>query len=191
MRARHVGRGSRLRVVITDGRGRPVASGGLGPWLERAAPRRARGVVSVALVEDRFIRRLNRQHRGKDVATDVLSFPHGPQAPGPRPQAPGPRPRRGGATRSLGPGAYRLRPNRPGPVLGDLAIATGVARRQAREHGHAWTVELRILALHGLLHLLGYDHETDRGRMARAEARLGRRAGLPAALIARTPRPPR
>lgn len=190
MRARHVDRGSRLRVVITDGHGRPVASGGLGPWLERAAPRRARGVVSVALVEDRVIRRLNRQHRGKDVATDVLSFPDRPHATGPRPhlvrpQAAGPRPQRGRAS-VLGPGAFGQ-----GPVLGDLAIATGVARRQAREYGHAWTVELRILALHGLLHLLGYDHETDRGRMARAEARLGRRAGLPAALIARTPRPPR
>ena len=183
MRARHVGRGSRLRVVITDARGRPVASGGLGPWLERAAPRRARGVVSVALVEDRVIRQLNRTHRGKNVATDVLSFP---SRSGPRPQAQGPRTERDSARDFLGPGA-----SFPGAFLGDLAIATGVARRQAREHGHALTVELRILALHGLLHLLGYDHETDRGRMARAEARFGRRAGLPAALIARTPRPRR
>ena len=51
-------------------------------------------------------------------------------------------------------------------------IAAGVATRQAREHGHAVGTELRVLALHGLLHLLGYDHETDEGRMARAEARL-------------------
>ena len=158
MRARHVGRGSRLRVVITDAQGRPVASGGVGRWLERAAPPAARGLVSIALVDDRVSRRLNREHRGKDMATDVLSFPVGPQAPGPR------------------------------PVLGDLAIATGVARRQAREHGHALNTELRILALHGLLHLLGYDHEQDDGRMAKAEARLSRRAGLPPALIARAPR---
>jgi probable rRNA maturation factor len=158
MRARHVGRGSRLRVVITDAQGRAVASGGVGRWLERAAPPTARGLVSIALVDDRVSRRLNREHRGKDMATDVLSFPFGPQARGPR------------------------------PFLGDLAIATGVARRQAREHGHALNTELRILALHGLLHLLGYDHEQDDGRMARAEARLSRRAGLPPALIARTPR---
>jgi probable rRNA maturation factor len=179
MRARHVQRGSRLRVAITDARGRPVASGGLGRWLERAAPRTARGLVSVALVTDGEIRRLNREHRGKDVPTDVLSFPV-------RPQALGPRPHRDAALASPGPRALS-----PGPLLGDLAIATGVARRQAREHGHALTVELRVLALHGLLHLLGYDHETDRGRMARTEARLGRRAGLPAALIGRTPRPHR
>jgi probable rRNA maturation factor len=175
MRARHVrGRSRRLRVAITDAHGRPVASAGLGPWLERAAPSRARGDVSIALVNDGAIRRLNREHRGKDVATDVLSF---------RPQASGPRPKH--AEVSVRSGARCLA---PGAFLGDLAIATGVARRQAREHGHALGIELRILALHGLLHLLGYDHETDRGRMARTEARLGRRAGLPAVLIGRASR---
>ncbi len=55
MRARHVGRGSRLRVVITDAQGRPVASGGVGRWLERAAPPTARGLVSIALVDDRVM----------------------------------------------------------------------------------------------------------------------------------------
>lgn len=75
------------------------------------------------------------------------------------------------------------------PVLGDIVIATGAAARQAREHGHAMGTELRVLALHGLLHLLGYDHEADRGRMARAEARLRRKGGLPVGLIARTRRP--
>jgi probable rRNA maturation factor len=158
MRARHVDRGSRLRVVITDAQGKPVASGGVGRWLERAAPRTVRGLVSIAFIDDRVSRRLNRVYRGKDVATDVLSFP------------------------------ARLGTDRPAPFLGDLAIATGVARRQAREHGHALNTELRILALHGLLHLLGYDHEKDDGRMARVEARLSRRAGLPTALIARAPR---
>ena len=177
MRARHVrGRSRRLRVAITDARGRPVASAGLAAWLERAAPARARGEVSVALVNDAAIRRLNREHRGKDVATDVLSFPARPQTSGPRPR---------GNRSALGPGAWDLGPDL---VLGDLAIATGVARRQAQEHGHALGIELRILALHGLLHLLGYDHETDRGRMARTEARLGRRAGLPAVLTGRASR---
>lgn len=73
-------------------------------------------------------------------------------------------------------------------LLGDIAIATGVAARQARRLGHSETTELRILALHGLLHLLGYDHETDTGAMARAEDRLRRKAGLPAGLIARAAR---
>ena len=70
--------------------------------------------------------------------------------------------------------------------LGDIAIARGMARRQARRLGHSVKAELRVLALHGLLHLLGYDHEHDAGRMARAEARLRRRAGLPLGLIARS-----
>lgn len=81
-------------------------------------------------------------------------------------------------------------PSGPGgdPSLGDIVIATGVARRQARAARHAFGTELRVLALHGLLHLLGYDHETDGGQMARLEARLRRRLGLPAGLIERTTR---
>jgi probable rRNA maturation factor len=70
--------------------------------------------------------------------------------------------------------------------LGDLAIARGVARRQARAFGHPLQVELRILALHGLLHLLGYDHERDHGEMRAVEERLRRHSGLPAGLVART-----
>jgi probable rRNA maturation factor len=73
-------------------------------------------------------------------------------------------------------------------ALGDIVIATGVARRQAREQGHSLATEYRVLALHGLLHLLGYDHESDDGAMRRTEERLRRRAGLPAGLIARTAR---
>ena len=69
--------------------------------------------------------------------------------------------------------------------LGDVVIAAGVAQRQAKAAGHALRTELRILALHGLLHLLGYDHETDDGRMARVEARLRRRGGLREGLIER------
>jgi probable rRNA maturation factor len=77
-------------------------------------------------------------------------------------------------------------------VLGDIVIARGVTRRQAREHGHSFQTELRILALHGLLHLIGYDHENvkDAGRMRRAEERLRRKGGLPAGLIARDPGSP-
>ena len=70
-------------------------------------------------------------------------------------------------------------------LLGDVVIARGVARRQARGAGHDLPTELRVLALHGLLHLLGYDHEHDGGRMARLEARLRRKGGLREGLIER------
>jgi probable rRNA maturation factor len=74
-----------------------------------------------------------------------------------------------------------------GEGLGDIVIATGVARRQALKAGHSYQTELRVLALHGLLHLLGYDHDhpEDNGRMARVEARLRRKGGLKAGLIER------
>lgn len=152
----------RLRVSVTDGRGGTVRDGGLGRWLAAAAPPRARGDVAIALVSDRRMRTLNRSYRRKDYATDVLSFPAEPT------------PGVAGRERSLG----------------DLVIATGVAARQAREAGHSVQTELRILALHGLLHLLGYDHEApnDKGRMKRAEARLLKQAGVNAGLIARATR---
>ena len=73
-------------------------------------------------------------------------------------------------------------------LLGDIVIATGVARRQAREAGHSYAAELKVLALHGLLHLLGYDHHdpADEGRMARLETPAAApRAGLRAGLIER------
>ena len=70
--------------------------------------------------------------------------------------------------------------------LGDIVIASGVARRQAREAGHSIQTELRVLALHGLLHLLGYDHEHDDGQMARLEHRLRVRGGLREGLIERS-----
>ena len=70
-------------------------------------------------------------------------------------------------------------------VLGDIVIARDVAKRQAREAGHSETTELRVLALHGLLHLLGYDHERDSGTMDRIERRLRRQGGLREGLIER------
>jgi probable rRNA maturation factor len=164
-----------LTVLVTDALGRPRAAHGLDVWLTDAVPRRADGILSIALVSDRAIRHLNRQFRGVDRATDVLSFPQE------RLLAPGPRPK-GKTSRKTRPGAWG-----PGPLLGDIAIATGVARRQARQQGHSLRTELRVLALHGVLHLLGYDHEADRGRMQRVEERLRRRAGLPSGLIARGP----
>lgn len=104
----------------------------------------------MALVSDRRIASLNRQFRGYEQPTDVLSFPA--EAP---------------------------------PYLGDIVIARGVARRQARRVGHSLAAELRVLALHGLLHLLGYDHEQDDGQMARFERRLRRKGGLVEGLIER------
>lgn len=147
----------RLRVIVTDGRGRPVRDGGLGRWLASVAPARARGEVAVALAGDAHVRELNRRYRRKNRPTDVLSFPadSSPSADTP---------------------------------LGDIVIATGVAKRQAREAGHSQQTELRVLALHGLLHLLGYEHEADgaAARMARMEARLRRKGGLRAGLIERS-----
>jgi probable rRNA maturation factor len=134
-------------AVVTAGR---LRAPGLARWLESVAPARARGDVTVAVVADRRVQALNRQYRGKDRPTDVLSFPAG----------------------------------EPGQ-LGDVVIANGVARRQAAAAGHAIGTELRLLALHGLLHLLGYDHERDDGRMARLERRLRRAGGLREGLIER------
>jgi probable rRNA maturation factor len=153
----------RLRVLVADERGRPVAVPGLAAWLRRVAPARARGVVSIALVSDRRVRSLNRTYRRKDYATDVLSFPN----PSGRPNSSNPQ------------------SPIPNPLLGDIVIARGVARRQAREAGHSERTELRVLALHGLLHLLGYDHERDQGRMLRVERRLRRKGGLREGLIER------
>jgi probable rRNA maturation factor len=142
-----------IKVEITDAEGRRLRSQALARWLETHAPARARGTVVIAMISDARMRKINKQFRRKDYATDVLSFP------------------------SLMPGS-----------LGELAIATGVTRRQAREAGHSEATEARVLALHGLLHLLGYDHETDHGEMRRAEERLRKRARLPLGLIRRETR---
>jgi probable rRNA maturation factor len=111
------------------------------------------GEVEVLLAGDRTLRRLNREYRGKDKATDVLSFP---------------------AAEDLA-GAHG----------GDLAISLDTAKRQAEEHGHTLRDEVRVLLLHGLLHLSGMDHETDRGEMAEREGALRAKLRLPNGLIER------
>src|SRR6186713_1369167 len=130
--------------------GQARAARGLGAWLSKIAPAAAKGDLSIAIVSDRRMRALNRQFRGKDKVTDVLSFPSDERG-----------------------------------FMGDIVVAAGVATRQAKDAGHSVQTELKVLALHGLLHLLGYDHETDDGKMALAEARLRKKAGLREGLIER------
>jgi probable rRNA maturation factor len=164
--------GTRLRVSVVDASGRPLRLAALAGWLARTAPRRVRGAVTIALVSDRRVRSLNRQYRGIDRPTDVLSFPSFARDD----------------TRSVPTGALRAKmgwSNNGVPFLGDVVIARGVAARQARAAGHDERTEWRVLALHGLLHLLGYDHDRDRGEMRRVETRLRRRGGLDAGLIER------
>jgi probable rRNA maturation factor len=138
-----------------DGRGLAVRADRLRRWLVEAAPRSARGELALVLVSDQKMRSLNLKFRGVDRVTDVLSFPLcGDET--------------SIASRSAGE-----------RYLGDVVIATGVAARQARNAGHRLGIELRILALHGLLHLLGYDHESDNGEMTRLEVKLRRLGGIP------------
>lgn len=108
------------------------------------------------LTGDSELRRLNRRFLERDYPTDVLSFPgHAPNR------------------QSLA------------DPLGEIAISVDRTRQQAAEHGHGVEDEIGILMLHGLLHLVGYDHERDRGRMAAAERRWRQRLGLPSGLIER------
>ena len=147
-----------LQITVCARDGRPARAPGLARWLAATAPARTCGTVTIVLTGDAAMRRLNREWRGVDRATDVLSFPADDDGPRVRGQA---------------------------RHLGDIVIATGVARRQAAAARHAYGTELKVLALHGLLHLLGYDHETDEGQMRRVEARLRRKGGLDAGLIER------
>jgi probable rRNA maturation factor len=147
--------------------------------------------LTVALVSDAQIARWNRAYRGKNQPTDVLSFP----ADGPRPHSAYQK-RRGARTpRRSSSAAKSKRSNAnsstsftsftsslsslsSNPYLGDIAIAPAVARRNALRFGRTFDQEMRILILHGMLHLMGYDHETDNGQMDRRENRLRRALGL-------------
>jgi probable rRNA maturation factor len=108
----------------------------------------AKGEISVLLTNSRHMRELNRRFRGKDRATDVLSFP-----------------------RVDG---------------GDIAICLEIARQNADRYEHSVSQELKILLLHGMLHVAGYDHETDNGEMAEREVTLRSRLKLPTTLIGRS-----
>jgi probable rRNA maturation factor len=119
---------------------------------------RLRGKVTVLLTTDAGIRGLNRRFRGKNKATDVLSFPAANQ---------------------------RVSESASQRVAGDIAISVPTAQRQAEEQGHTLGDEIKVLMLHGLLHLAGYDHEADNGQMARRERQLRTKLGLPLGLIER------
>jgi probable rRNA maturation factor len=116
----------------------------------------------ILITGDAELRRLNRDFRGKDYPTDVLSFPA-----------------------IVGQASACQRPLAGASFLGDIAISLARARAQAREFGHAIEQEIQILMLHGVLHLMGHDHETDSGAMARAEKRWRAKLGLPNGLIER------
>jgi probable rRNA maturation factor len=113
------------------------------------------GEFSVLLTGDERLRALNLQFRGKDKATDVLSFPALQQAAN-------------------------------GGQGGDLAVSLEIASLQAAAYGHSLQIEVKILILHGLLHLAGYDHERDQGQMRRREIRLRKQFALPAGLVERS-----
>lgn len=112
-------------------------------------PSRAAG-VTVAFVSDRTISELNRMWRHKRGPTDVLSFPAAPES----------------------------FEESEGSSLGDVVISVERAAAQAKDNGLKLDAELAQLILHGLLHLCGYDHETDKGEMNRLELRLRRRLGI-------------
>ena len=120
-----------------------------------------RGAVNVLVTSSLELRALNRRFLGKDKPTDVLSFVPDPYMPG----------------------GYGF--------AGDIAISVEIARQNARRLRHSAAQEIKILALHGVLHLAGYDHESDHGVMASKEAALRRSLGLPGGLIERHGRPGR
>ncbi|HET7707895.1 MAG TPA: rRNA maturation RNase YbeY [Thermoanaerobaculia bacterium] len=107
--------------------------------------------VSIAFVDDDAMKNLNRQFRHKNKTTDVLTFP---------------------ADETYGD------PNRRGRPLGDIVICVDQARRQAHDERHSLATEVRYLILHGMLHALGYDHETDEGEMDKLEVELRGLVGL-------------
>jgi probable rRNA maturation factor len=136
----------------------------------RLAPRS----LTVALVTDAQMKRWNRAYRGKNRPTDVLSFPADVSQAEPATTRKHRQPRPARGTRATHLTASRS----ASAYLGDIAIAPAVARRNAQRFGRAFDYEIRILILHGILHLLGYDHETDSGQMDRRENRLRRGLGL-------------
>jgi probable rRNA maturation factor len=137
--------------------------------------RRAAGLsggVNVLVTTSAAVRALNRRFRTQDKATDVLSFPASPV----RSEVTNSNPARS---------AKKLRPGARVALAGDIAISAEMAARNAAPLRHSTADEVKILILHGMLHLAGFDHERDNGEMARREMKLRRELRLPVALIER------
>jgi probable rRNA maturation factor len=142
-----------------------LSPSGLGRFLSAAQKAVGlQGSVDVLLADDATLKRLNKTFRGKNKATDVLSFPAGATA------------------------VFFGEPDGP-EVAGDLAISLEMATLQAALHGHSLRDEVRVLLLHGVLHLAGFDHEVDSGEMAAREGELRKKLGMETGLIARTALP--
>ena len=162
MKRRRAARGPTIDVVIASARWHkvPQAARLVRRIITAAAPARMRGAeLSVTLTNDRAIGALNRQWRGRDQPTNVLSFP----TPGPVAKPTG---------KSGRAGAHHL---------GDIVIAYETTAREARDGGKPFDHHLAHLALHGFLHLLGYDHESHRQAetMERRERLILARLGVP------------
>ena len=150
-------------VVILEKGIRGISAASLARFAGRAQRAAGlRGRVSILVTGSAELRRLNRRYRRKDKVTDVLSFPSD------------------GRSRRAG------RPQLQ--TAGDIAISAEVAAKNARRFGNSPAAEVKVLILHGLLHLAGLDHDDDRdrGQMRHREERLRRRLGLPASLIQRS-----
>ncbi len=159
-----------LFQVATPG----VSRRGLRAFLKRLEQEVGQGRAFCCLIaSDAELQRLNRDFRGRNYPTDVLSFPSEKH---PLPDG------RGSVTPSFRAASVS---DRYLATCGEIAISFDAARRQASEYGHSVEQEIKILMLHGLLHLLGMDHETDRGHMLSAERKWRIRLGLPAGLIER------
>jgi probable rRNA maturation factor len=153
----------------------------------RVLLRLGRRDFNVCFVDDGEIERLNTTYRGKRRPTDVLSFPwlHAP-SPGWRPPPP-----RDDAWKAQESSAEGDRNHGFKDFLGDVAISAETARRNARREGHSTSNEIRWLILHGLLHLLGYDHATDSGEMKALEYSLRDRLAIQASSLSRRRNPAR
>jgi probable rRNA maturation factor len=177
-------------MILNQQRRVRVSISGLEKFLAAARKRLRLGPrsLTVALVTDAQIARWNRAYRGKNRPTDVLSFPTDVSQAEPATTRKHRQPRPARRTRATGHSASSASSGAASRAasasenlreyLGDIAIAPAAARRNAQRFGCAFDHEMRILILHGILHLLGYDHETDSGQMDRRENRLRRDLGL-------------